>query len=564
MSRPAERCLRAAFVAASVLLLVSAGPVNASRISARTHRCLVVTHVDGRPFSRNFNPFGESLEFTAGAIYEPLVVFTSAGGGHQYNWLASGFIWSADMRTLTMSIRRGVRWTDGAPLTSRDVVYSLTAGKQSKVMDQIGLLSPQSEVASVRALGAYAVAIRLRRVDSQFVQTVLGNHVLVVPEHVFAHVPDVAAWTNPHPVGTGPFAVVDTVGSQSYVLRRNSNYWQHGLPRFPCLERIASYSGESALLQAVNGDVDLTDAFVPNAQKAYVAHDPAHYHYYYPAHTPGIGLFFDDTVYPFSLVPLRKAISLAIDRQKLTLAEYLYAPPVDALGIDHVWPDWVPPHVAAEARALATYNPQAARQTLLAAGFSYNGSTLLDPHGNPVVMNATVIASWTDWYADWGLIATDLRRIGIAVNVDATPDVGAWFDDALATKHATLLWNNAGDEETPYAYFAEHLDTASFVPSGQDASRTGDWEHFGDARATILLARFRSAIDSQTQHRIAAKLERIWLETLPFVPLFASPLWSTYSTRYFVGFPNAANAYIQPEFVNSDYVVALTRIRPSG
>jgi peptide/nickel transport system substrate-binding protein len=556
--------LHAALGVAVVLLLVSAAPGKASEASAPAHPCLVVSHVDSAPFSRNFNPFGEALVLTTGGIYEPLVVVTAAGGGHQYNWLASGFSWSADRRTLTVSVRRGVRWTDGTPLTSRDVVYSLTAGKQSKVMDQIGLTRPGNEVASVRAVGTYAVAIRLRRIDSQFVQSVLGNHVVVVPEHVFADVQNVGVWTNPNPVGTGPFAVVDTVGTQSYVLRRNPNYWQRGLPRFPCIERIASYSGESALLQAVNGDVDLTDDLVPNAQAAYVAHDPAHFHYYYPAHTPGIGLFFDDTVYPFSLVALRKAISLAIDRQGLALAEYHYAPTVDALGIDHVWPTWIPRHLAAEANALATYNRGAARQTLLAAGFRYNGSALLDPHGTPVVMNTTVIASWSDWYADWGLIAADLRRIGITVNVDVTPDVGAWFQDAFATRRATLLWNTAGDEETPYAYFAEHLDTASFVPSGQDASQTGNWEHFSDARATRLLARFRSATDTRTQHRIAAELEQIWLDTLPFVPLFASPLWSTYSTRYFVGFPSATNDYIQPEFSNSDYVVALTRIRPSG
>jgi hypothetical protein len=48
------------------------------------------------------------------------------------------------------------------------------------------------------------------------------------------------------------------------------------------------------------------------------------------------------------------------------------------------------------------------------------------------------------------------------------------------------------------------------------------------------------------------------------VPLYAAPHWSTYSTRYFAGFPSAANDYIQPEFGSSNYVVALTRIRPRG
>jgi hypothetical protein len=48
------------------------------------------------------------------------------------------------------------------------------------------------------------------------------------------------------------------------------------------------------------------------------------------------------------------------------------------------------------------------------------------------------------------------------------------------------------------------------------------------------------------------------------VPLFVGPTWSTYSTRYFTGFPSADNYYLLPSFSTSDYVVALTRIKPVG
>jgi peptide/nickel transport system substrate-binding protein len=79
------------------------------------------------------------VDFTSGGIYEPLVVVTPAGGGRQYNWLASRFLWSKDARTLTITVRPGVKWSDGEPLTNEDVVYSLTAGRQDQAMDQIGL-----------------------------------------------------------------------------------------------------------------------------------------------------------------------------------------------------------------------------------------------------------------------------------------------------------------------------------------------------------------------------------------------------------------------------------------
>jgi peptide/nickel transport system substrate-binding protein len=543
------------------LALVLLGPAEVS--ADRAHRCLVASGTGDLPFVRNFNPFGAPLDFTSGGIYEPLVVVTAAGGGHRYNWLVSRFSWSADRKTLTLTVRPGVHWTDGEPLTSEDIAYTLTAGRQDKQMDQIGLTRAGNEVVSVRAISEDQVAVRLRRIDSMFISSVLANNVRVVPEHVFAHVKNVGGWLNPHPVGTGPFAVVERFGDQSYVLGRNPHYWRTHAPSFACIERVIGSSTESAVLQMVRGEVDLTQAMVPNVRKALVSHDPAHLHYFYPARSPGIGLFLDDSVYPFSVVALRKAISLAIDRKELSaFAEYHYAPTVDALGINRVWPNWISKAAAAEAARLSTYKPQRARQLLLAAGFRYHSGTLVDPRGRPVVINAKVVASWVDWYTDWRLIASNLGQIGIKVNLDAVPDLGAWLSDALSTKTATLLWNTAGDTQSPYDYFKEHLDASSFIPSGRNADSTGNWEHFQSAPATQLLAKFRETTDPATQHRIAGQLEQIWLRTLPFVPLFAAPTWSTYSTRYFVGFPSARNDYVQPDFTDSDYVVALTRIRP--
>ena len=352
-------------------------------------------------------------------------------------------------------------------------------------------------------------------------------------------------------------------GDQAYVLGRNPHYWLKGAPHFSCLERVLGSSSESALLQMVNGEIDMTNNLVPNAQKAYVSHDPRHYHFFYPAASAPIGLFLDDTRYPFSLVAFRKAISLAVDREEITrVAEYGYAPPVDAIGLNRIWGDWIDPKLAAEARRLALHDPAAARRTLQAAGFTYEQGALLDPRGNPVSIKAKVIASWSDWVPAWQVISRNLHDVGITVDLKLVPTWGDWQPDAFSTRVATLLWDNSGNGPTPYAYFKEHFDRASFVPSGRSAELTGNWEHFQSAEGTRLLKAFRNTLDPAVQHRLSAKLERLWLRTLPFVPLFAAPVWSTYSTKHFVGFPNEHDFYVQPFFHSSDYVVALTRIRP--
>jgi peptide/nickel transport system substrate-binding protein len=555
-------------VAAGLLLTLccfGAGALAQTSPSAKTapaHACLVVTGAADTPFVRNFNPFGHPLDFTWGGIYEPLVVITTAGGGHQYNWLASALTWSGDGRTLTLTVRHGVTWSDGRALTSADVLYTLTAGRQDKDMDQIGLLRPGNEVASIRLVGTDRVAIRLKARDSNFIPSILANNLRVVPKHVFARVHHVAAWLNPNPVGSGPFAVVRHFGVQGYTLGRNPRYWLKGAPHIPCVERVLGSSGDSAILQMVHGDIDLTNTFVPDVQQAYVAHDPAHFHFFYPATSLPIGLFLDDTTFPFSVVALRKAISLALDRSTISrLAEYGYAPPVDAIGINHIWSRWMDPRSAAAAKRLASYDPAAAKQMLLAAGFTYRRDALFDPRGHRVALKANVIASWTDWVTTWRIIARNLGSIGIAVDVNLVPTWGDWQPDAFSTRVATLLWSNYAP--TPYAYFKQHFDRASFVPSGHDAGLTGNWEHFRSARGTQLLAALRNTFDPAEQRRLTVGLERLWLQTVPFVPLFAAPEWSTYSTKHFVGFPNERDFYLQPSFFTSDYVVALTRIRPA-
>jgi peptide/nickel transport system substrate-binding protein len=554
---------RSAVLAAALPLVALANSGSAPAVDGR-HDCLVALG-QSPTLVRNFNPFANvPLDFTWGGIYEPLVVLTRADGGQRYNWLASRLRWSKDHTTLTITVRSGVEWSDGRPFTNQDVFYTLTAGRQSKLMDQIGLTRPDTNIASVELVGLHRVAIHLKAPDSTFVAAVLANNLRVVPQHVFSRVRDVSSWTNPHPVGTGPFTVVAQFDRAEYVLRKNPHYWRAGAPHFTCIRRTSASSNDAAMLQLVSGEVDVSNQFVPNADKTYVSRDPKHFHFFYPAHSVPVGLFFDDTKYPFSLASLRRAMSMAIDRRTLGReAEYGYAPPVDALGINRIWPTWIDRSVAAADRRLAAYDPAAARRALLGAGFSFRGEQLFDPRGNVVSLRAKVIAGWVDWVTAWRIIARNLGDIGIKTDVRLVPAWGDWWPEASSTSCATLLWSY-GDGLTPYGYFQSHLGRAAFVPSGGDASLTGNWEHFQSAQGTNLLRTFKRTFEPGRQHRVVAQLERLWLDNLPFVPLFAAPAWSTYSTRYFTGFPNRRDHYVHPSFLSTDYVIALTRIRPAN
>ncbi|HZS24410.1 MAG TPA: ABC transporter substrate-binding protein [Gaiellaceae bacterium] len=519
-------------------------------------------------FVKNFNPFtGNTLpsgDLVRGAFYEPLIITTAAGGGHQYPWLAQSWTWSNGNKTLTLNLRHGVKWSDGKPLTSADVVYSLTAGTQDKTMDLIGYTHPDSNIRSIAASGPYKVVIKLKTADSTFIPSTL-NAQYIIPKHIWSKVADPATWTNPNPVGSGPFDVIKKFTTQDYVLGKNPHYWLKGAPKVPCLEYTQAASNDAALALIQSGQVDWTHNFVPNAATAYSAKDPQHFHYFYATTAFAQSLVFDDQQYPYSIPAFRKALSLAIDRNSISkLGEYGYAPPVDALGLGGVFPTWYTPALRAAAKAAATYDPAKAKTMLTSAGFTYKGSTLLDPKGNPVKLDIHVISGWSDWVASDQIIAKNLQAIGIDSSEVLEPDWNSWYPNASTTKNPTLLWQNVATGD-PYGYFNANLSQAEFTPEGQDATSTSNWAHFYDASVQPILNNWRASLDSKTQHADFVKAANIFLKDQPVVPLFIGPEWSTFSTRYFHGFPTPKNYYTQPIFTqNPDNILAFTRIAPGG
>ena len=536
--------------------------------AAAAHTCLVMTGSGDPAFVKNFNPYlGANLPSTAvvaGAFYEPLMITTAVGGGHQYPWLARSWKWSNGNKTLTLNIAKGVKWSDGKPLTAADVVYTLTAGKQDKFLDQLGLFRPGTNVVSISRKGSN-VLINLKTPDSQFIGTTL-NRIFVVPQHIWSKVADPATFTNPNPVGSGPFTRITRFTTQDYVLSKNPHYWQAGMPRIPCVEYVQASSNDAALLLIQSGQADWTHNFVPNVESAYVAKDKAHYHSFYATTAFPHSLMLDTTQYPYSLPVLRKAISMAIDRNQVSkLGEYGYAPPADATGLNGLFPTWfTDPKVKAEAKQLATYNPTAAKKLLTDNGFTYKGNKLYDPKGNAVSLDIHVISGWSDWVASNQIITKNLQGIGIDSNVKLEPDWNSWFPNAFATKNPTLLWQN-GSQASPYGYFNANLAQNSVIPSGQDASSTGNWSHTFDPKAQPLLDKWKVTLDPEKQQPIATELEKLFLQDMPIVPLFIGPRWSTYSTKYFHCFNSPSNFYGDPIFSTfPDNLLSFTRICPGG
>src|SRR5262245_15956913 len=104
------------------VLLAGCGGSNGSKYGGSV---TIVPSPNG-VFTRNFNPFlaNSSRTGTQGMIYETLLMFNRMDGT-SVPWLASSYSWSKDATSITFHLRQGVKWTDGQPFTSADVVYTL-------------------------------------------------------------------------------------------------------------------------------------------------------------------------------------------------------------------------------------------------------------------------------------------------------------------------------------------------------------------------------------------------------------------------------------------------------
>ena len=97
---------------------------------------LTISNESGELWPCSFNPYnpavwGESVGF----VYEPLVFVNSLENGKTTPWLASSYAWSDGNKVLTFTIRKGVKFSDGTPMTAADVVFTFNLLKANPALD---------------------------------------------------------------------------------------------------------------------------------------------------------------------------------------------------------------------------------------------------------------------------------------------------------------------------------------------------------------------------------------------------------------------------------------------
>lgn len=486
---------------------------------------------------RNFNPFSPDVRYPAQTgMYESLMVFNKTSG-ELVPWLATEYAWNSDNTELTFKIRDGVKWSDGEPFSAKDVLFTFELLKNNPALATVSTSILTNDVESITSPDANSIVIKFSTVYTPALYDLSNQY--IVPEHIWKDIADPVTFTNDNPVGTGPFTEVTRFEDQIYVVEKNPYYWQEGKPYFQGLKYPAYPGNDQANMALVNGDLDWAGNFVPDIDKTYVEKDPENYHYYF-SEGDMIMLYINPTLKPFDNPEVRKAISMGIDRKMIVeMAMYNYIPPSDATGLSSQYATWKDP-AAVAAGTWANYDVTKAGEALDALGLKKGSDGIrLDLDGKPMKYTLSVVSGWTDWVSTCQVIAQNMKDLGIEITVQ-TPEFNAWMDEIGKGQHQwSIGWSSGGP--TPFNFYRGMLSKQTVQPVGVAADE--NWNRYVDEEADKLFDEFVTVSDPAKQKEIMNKIQTIFVEDAPALPLFPGPDWYEYSTKNFTGWPSEEDAY---------------------
>lgn len=377
---------------ALLLAACSTSPANTTKgqsSAASTNRTLVIgSEVAPPSLDLTSNPAAAIQEVLDYNVYQHLVQFTPKG--ELIPVLATSWKITNSGRTYTFDIRPGVKFSNGAPLTAADVVYSM------KRVVAPGSVYPHkkslaSVMQSVNAIGSKQVQVTLNAPDWGFLETLASTSDGVILDP--SAVPKIAT----HPVGTGPFEFSNLVPNYSATLVRNPLYWGPS-PKVANVtwRYFSNPTAENSALRT--GEIDVIDNEPYAKLVAPFRANPKYQVISGP--TPGkVDLVLNNTYGPLQNVLVRRAISYATDKRALIATAA--AGPAVPLGSEAAPMN---PYYLNLANVYP-YDPAKARALLAQAGY---------PHGFSINL---VLPPYNYAQVAGPLVASELKAVGINVTL---------------------------------------------------------------------------------------------------------------------------------------------------
>jgi len=462
---------------------------------------------------------------------------------------------SEDKKQIVFTLRQGLKWSDGEPLTADDVVFSFNdiyLNPDIPTSTRDGLQIGESKaLPKVRKISDRQVEFVVPEPFAPLLRSAGGTPIL--PKHILAKTittkdgegkPQfLSTWgtdTDPKKViSNGPYKLDAYNTSQRVVFRRNPYYWRkdkQGNPQ-PYIERVVWQLVENvdtALLQFRSGGLDILEIGPRTFRLLKREEKRGSFTIYNGGPSSGTtfisfnlnkgkrnGKSLVNSIKSrwFNTVEFRQAVAYGIDRQAMinNIFQGVGEPQNSPITVQS-------PYYLSRAEGLRAYdyNPQKAKELLQQAGFKYNNKgELSDAEGNRVRFTLTAGTGGTGFIQ--AQIKQDLSKIGMRVDiqnvafnslVDKLDNTLDWdcvfigFTGGVEPNSAANLWLPDGSSHM----FNQKPQAGQTPVEGREIA---PWE----AKIGRLYVQGAKEVDEAKRKAIYAETQRLSQEYLPFIHL---------------------------------------------
>jgi peptide/nickel transport system substrate-binding protein len=382
--------------------------------------------------------------------------------------LAESWEISDDNLRITFTLRPDLRWSDGEPLTTDDVVFTFrdvifNEAIPSDAKDGIRI-GDDRQFPTVEKLSDRQVQFTLPEPFSPFIRATTDYRMSILPRHILEESVNtldsngnplfISTWdTNTDPadlVVCGPFQVARYVPAERVIFQRNPHYWQGDRPGLDRIIWQIVESTDSQLLRFRSGELDVIGDTRPLRPEYFSLlkreEERGNFSIYVGGEWSGTtfmgfnlnqgrseeGQPLVDPIKSrwFNTQEFRQAIAHAINRPRIINNIYrgISAPQNSPISVQS--PYYLPPE---EGLPVYDYDLDQARQLLESAGFSYRNEQLIDSDGNRVQFTLMTNAGNLVREAIGSQIKSDLAEIGIQLDFTAI-DFGTLVSRLVQTR----------------------------------------------------------------------------------------------------------------------------------
>ncbi len=429
---------------------------------------------------------------------------------------------SADGRTITYHLRAGVRWSDGAPVTSDDVLYTLHA-----------ILDPRNPVRSregydlidrANAPDAHTVVFHLKRAWAPAVMTYFSygtSPQFVLPAHVLrkeeplAQAPFNAAPT----VGDGPFLFRSWKHGDSLSYARNAHYWR-GAAKTQALDIRIAPDPSTNLVMLQSGTLDWN--LIAPTQYQIVARD-AQVRFVTTPTAVVAALVMNTARSPLNNGNVRRAIAMSIDRdgisKKITLGKY---PVTNMLQPQFSWA--FDPAIREPA-----YDPHAADALFDTQGWQRGSDGMRRRSGVPLHLTYVQFPESMTGVRVATSVQAALRERGVDVTIKSVSNAQLFLP-----KTGTLASGGFDLAYVPFTMGADPDDAYVLSCNG-----TSNYMHWCNSRVDALEARAIASVSQSERKMLYGQIAQIVARDVPLLYLFNANYIYAYRDRLSGFAPNA-------------------------